>query len=185
MSHYTHHSDHELVRYIAQGEQAALTELYERYWKKLLTRALVLLRSQEEAEEVVQDIFVTIWKKAAVLEIHHSVGTYLGAMLQYQSFKVLAERKRERDKKQTLPALSEADHSTQEWLSFEALQKELEMAVSKLPDQCQLIFRMSREDGLTDKQIAAELDISVNTVRTQKHRALQKLKTSLNIFFVL
>lgn len=185
MPNYFQHTDHELVRAIAHGEEAALTELYERYWKKLLTRAFVLLQSQEEAEEVVQDIFVTLWKKAATLTIEHTVATYMGAILQYDCFKVLASRKRDRERQQQTSPVVAIDNSTEEWLAFEALQEQLEKAVSALPDQCQLIFRMSREGDLTDKQIAAELDISVNTVRTQKHRALQKLRTSLNSFFIL
>lgn len=185
MSTYFQHTDHDLVRSIAQGEEAALSELYERYWKKLLHRALVLLNNQEEAEEVVQDIFVAIWKKAERIEIKNGVATYLSAMLHYHCFEHLANRKRERKRKQGLPQIAEADDGTREYLAFESLQEELEKAVSALPQQCQLIFRLSREEGLTDKQIAAELDVSVNTVRTQKHRALQKLKTSLNGFFIL
>jgi len=99
--------------------------------------------------------------------------------------KNLLIKKRKKEIELSLPHLQKADDSTREYLRFEDLQRELEAAVSALPDQCQLIFRLSREEGLSDKQIAQQLDLSVNTIRTQKHRALQKLKTSLNSFFML
>lgn len=77
------------------------------------------------------------------------------------------------------------DYSTQHWLDFDYLREELEAAISRLPEKCQLIFRMSREDELDDKVIAEKLHISVNTVRTQMYRALQKLKASRNFLFLL
>jgi len=82
--------------------------------------------------------------------------------------------------------LEMADLSTLQWLDFEALREELEKAVTQLPEKCRLIFRLSREQHLSDKEIAQELHLSVNTVRTQMQRALQKLKTAINtinIFF--
>src|SRR5699024_9510690 len=103
----------------------------------------------------------------------------------YRCFKALAKRRNLRQKINTDEQPEFPDFSTQEWLDFEDLQQELEEAVSRLPEKCQLIFRMSREQYLSDKDIAQELDLSVNTVRTQMHRALQKLKTSLSSFFLL
>ena len=179
------YSDDQLVQLLRENDESAFNELYERYWKKLLIRAHLLLQSPQDAEEVVHDIFVSLWNKRATLLIHHSPQTYLGAMLQYACFKVLAERKRKRvyTTSEELPELYDA--TTQEYLEFAQLQRELESAVQQLPEKCQLVFRMSREQGLTDKEIAAELDVSVNTVRTQMHRALGKLKNSLDSFFVL
>ncbi|MBN8837195.1 MAG: RNA polymerase sigma-70 factor [Sphingobacteriia bacterium] len=185
MKSYCTYDDGTLVRLIASDGEAAFAELYDRYWIRLLSRAKVLLNSSVEAEEVVQDVFVTLWKKAATIKFEKTVASYLSAMLQYACFKRLAEAKRSHEITTDLSPMETADDSTREYLQFEALQKELEAAVSELPEQCQLIFRLSREEGLSDQQIADELDLSVNTVRTQKHRALKKLKTSLNSFFLL
>jgi RNA polymerase sigma-70 factor (family 1) len=170
---------------LSQGEEGAFTELYERFWKRLLVRAQMMLNNYEEAEETVHDIFVKLWRKRATIIIEHSIHTYLSSVLRYDCFRKLADQKRKKEKALSLAAMTDADDSTREYLDFEALQKELETAISALPEQCQLIFRLSREEGLTDKQIAKELDVSVNTIRTQKHRALKKLKSSLNSFFLL
>jgi RNA polymerase sigma-70 factor (family 1) len=179
------YSDEQLLSLLKDNDETAFTELYDRYWKKLLVRANLLLNSTEDAEELVHDIFVNLWKKRETIHITHSFHTYIAAMLRYACFRTLAERRRKRmtDSSTELPETS--DNHTQEWLDFEYLQQELEAAVGQLPEKCQLIFRLSREQGLSDKEIAAQLDISVNTVRTQMHRALVNLKGNLNSFFLL
>jgi RNA polymerase sigma-70 factor (ECF subfamily) len=77
------------------------------------------------------------------------------------------------------------DAVTQEWLDYAQLREQLEKAVRLLPEQGQLIFRLSREQGLSDKEIAARLGIALSTVRTQMYRSLRKLKIALDHFFLL
>ncbi len=182
MDVYRSHTDEYLFTLLQYKDEKAFTELYSRYWKKLLVRANILLYSQEDAEEAVHDIFVGLWTKKTQLHIRHSFHTYIAAMLKYSCFKILAKR-RLRGINKTIEDLEAVDCTTQQWLDFEELQEELEMAVDRLPEKCQLVFRLSREKYLSDKEIADDLDISVNTVRTQMHRALQKLKASLSYFF--
>jgi RNA polymerase sigma-70 factor (ECF subfamily) len=185
MASYSLYTDEQLFSLLDGNDEEAFTELYNRYWKRLLVRAKLLLNSYEDAEELVHDIFVSLWKKRSTLTIKYSFHTYIAAMLQYGCFKVLANRKRQRIRQISGELPEKEDLSTQQWLDFEQLRQELEAAVGQLPDKCRLIFRLSREQGLTDKEIAQKLEISVNTVRVQMHRALAKLKTSLNSFFFL
>lgn len=185
MSPYQSHTDEQLFSLLRKDEEKAFTELYERYWKRLLIRAKVLLNSSEDAEELVHDIFVRIWKGRHTLVINSTFRTYIAAALQYGCFEVLANRKRQRRRQMTGEVPEIADFSTQQRLDFDSLREELEAVISDLPDKCQLIFRLSRTEGLSNKEIADQLDISVNTVRTQMHRALGKLKASLNLFFLL
>ncbi len=185
MRSYHSYDDEYLFVLLKEGDEKAFTELYDRYWKKLLVRANILLRSQEDAEELVHDIFVKLWNKREKLHILNSFKTYVAAMLQYGCFRVLAKRRQHRRNEMTGEVPEPADLSTQQWLDFEDLREELEIAVSRLPERCKLIFRLSREDELSDKEIAQELQLSVHTVRTQMHRALQKLKTAINIFSFL
>lgn len=185
MHSYSSYTDENLFSLLQNDDEKAFTELYDRYWKKLLVRANILLNSHEDAEELVHDIFVTLWKKRNSIHILHSFHTYITAMLQYGCFKILATRKKQRIKKISGEMVEKEDYSTQHWLDFDYLREELEAAISRLPEKCQLIFRMSREDELDDKVIAEKLHISVNTVRTQMYRALQKLKASRNFLFLL
>lgn len=179
------HTDVELVELLKAGNEVAFDEIYERYWDKLLFRAKVILDSDEDAEEAVHDIFVILWKKKASIDIRHTFNTYIAAMLRYRCFKILASRRQRNQgcNESDLPEIS--DNATQNYLDFENLREQLEKAVTGLPEKCQLIFRLSREEGLTDKQIASKLNLSANTVRTQMQRALRKLRTSLDTFFIL
>jgi RNA polymerase sigma-70 factor (ECF subfamily) len=185
MELYTTHTDEHLFSLMQKDDEKAFTELYGRYWKKLLVRANLLLNSQEDAEEIVHDIFVNLWRKRATLHILHSFHTYIAAMLQYGCFSVLAKRRRLCIIKITEEVNQTGDLSTQQSLEFDDLREKLEVAVRRLPDKCQLIFRLSREQSLSDKEIAQKLHLSVNTVRTQMHRALQRLKISLSNFLYL
>ncbi|HMR17764.1 MAG TPA: RNA polymerase sigma-70 factor [Sphingobacterium sp.] len=182
---YHSYTDEYLFSLLQNDDEKAFTELYNRYWKKLLVRALMILNVQEEAEEIVHDVFVTLWKKRATLSILNSFRTYMGAILKYRCFEVLAKRSQAREKASIDNIVEQEDLSTQQWLDFKYLREELEEAICQLPEKCQLIFRLSREQYLSDKEIAEKLDISVNTVRVQMHRALRKLKSSLNSFFCL
>lgn len=183
MDIYAKHTDETLFSLMQENDEKAFTELYDRYWLRLLTRANFLLNSQEDAEETVHDIFVCLWRKRKTLHILHSFHTYISAMLHYDCLKVLAKRKRLRAKELVGVAAEKVDISTEQWLAFGELREEMEAVISKLPDRCQLIFRLSREQFLSDKEIARKLDLSVNTVRTQMHRALQRLRTSLSFLF--
>lgn len=178
---YSSHTDEQLFQLLKVSDEGAFTELYERYWKKLLIRAQLLLESHEEAEELVHDIFVKLWKKRETIVIEHRFHTYIAAVLKYDTFKCLAQRKA---KRAVAPSMVEpTDHSTQNWLDYAQLREELEKAVRQLPDQCRLIFRLSREQGMSDREIAIQLRVSTNTVRTQMYRALKRLKASLNLFY--
>lgn len=156
----------------------AFRVLYDRYWKQLLVKANYLLRSNEDAEDVVHDIFVDLWTRKAELAIENTFRAYICAAVNYLCLRKIAQRK-----VVTLDPVSykyeSADLTTQQCLSLRELQSRFNIALNQLPEKCRLIFRMSREEGMTDKQIASELDLSLHTIRTQIHRAITKLKFSI------
>lgn len=181
-------SDEELLQRLQLNRDAtAFTSLYERYWEKLVTLAYIRLQSTMDAQEVVQEVFLDIWKRSDNIHIRHSFHTYISAALKYKIITFLARRKQETDR-QAMLNQSETDTSTEQWLSYQQLRDELENTVRALPEKCQLVFRLSRENGLSEKQIAATLNISVKTVEAHMSRALRSLRTSLRhlyFFFFL
>lgn len=178
MNKYIAYTDENLLSLIKDDDVTAFRVLYNRYWKQLLVKANCLLRSNQDAEDVVHDIFVDIWKRKAGLRLENTFRTYISAAVHYACLRKVAERK-------VVPfylandQYESPDLSTQHYLSLRDIQHQFDLALNELPEKCRLIFRMSREGGMTDKQIARQLDLSLPTIRTQMHRAITKLKFSL------
>lgn len=180
---YQSHRDECLLPLIANNDERAFQELYARHWKKLLVHALIKLGSPEEAEEVVQTVFINFWRRRHTLQLRFTLSTYLAAMLKYEIIDYLARQRKEQALKRALiPEQQITDHSTIERLDFEDLQEEIERTISALPEKCRLVFRLSREEGLSGKQIATSLHISPKTVEAHMSKALKLLKASLRQF---
>lgn len=184
MNTYRSYSDSELLVLLKVGDQAAFTEIYNRYWEKMVTIAYVKLQSTEDAKEVVQDLFVDIWNRRAVCEIHYSLHTYISGALRYKIYSCIATRQKEHQKIRQLPA-QDICNNTEEWLSYETLKEDLERAVLELPEKCRLVFRLSREGGFSNQEIAAALHISSKTVENHMTKALERLHAALKSFLLL
>jgi RNA polymerase sigma-70 factor (family 1) len=183
MSAYNNLPDNELYALLAQDNEEAFTLLYHRYWKRMLYKAMQKLQSDTDAEEVVQETFIDIWKSRHRIALKHTFHTYLAAIVRYKVMaKMAANKKQAQDHIADIQELHIVDNSTQQWLSFHELQGEIETAIKALPEKCQIIFRMSREAGMSDRQIAQDLDISQKTVEAHITRALKSLRTSINQF---
>lgn len=184
--HKCQNSDEELLQKLQLDRDAvAFTTLYERYWEKLVTIAYLRLQCTMDAQEVVQEVFLDIWKRSENIQIRHTFNTYISAALKYKILTLLAKRKNEMNR-QAMIDLLETDSSTEQWLSYQQLRDELESTVQSLPEKCRLVFRLSREKGLSEKQIAETLNISLKTVESHMSRALKTLRASLrhlHIFF--
>ncbi|HEY8956308.1 RNA polymerase sigma-70 factor [Chitinophaga sp.] len=184
--HKCQKSDEELLQKLQLDRDAvAFTILYERYWEKLVTIAYLRLQSTMDAQEVVQEVFLDIWKRSENIQVRHTFHTYISAALKYKILTLLAKRKNEMNRQAKID-LPETDSSTEQWLSYQQLKDELESTVQSLPEKCRLVFRLSREKGLSEKQIAETLNISLKTVESHMSRALRTLRASLrhlHIFF--
>jgi len=180
MALFSSHTDEQLLQLMQDGEEAAFTELYNRYWEKLFVRAMMQLKSAEDAEELLHDVFARLWRRRGTIRLQYGFHTYMAAALKYEVLHVLADRKKKRVKdKVAAQGLSFLDHSTEQRLDFLDLQRQLEASVRQLPGKCQLVFRLSREKGLSEKEIAENLRVSPKTVQNHIHRALQTLKNAL------
>jgi RNA polymerase sigma-70 factor (ECF subfamily) len=189
MSTYGFHTDEQLIELLKSGDDIAFTVLYDRFWEKLLERAISRLKSTEEAREVVQNAFIRLWNRRERLDIKYSFYTYMAAVLKYEILRKLVERKKMRQMSEDLAAnlasISLTVSPTEQQLDFKDLQQRLEESIVNLPEKCRLIFKLSREKGMSNKEIAASLNISPKTVEAHISNAIKKLRSSLNLFFVL
>lgn len=178
---YNQYTDDELLAKLRESRQQALVALYNRYWDKLFVAAGNLLESAEEAEECVQNVFVGLWKRRESLQLTHKLSTYLATAVKYQALTALAHRKREREYLSHQVHVPEpmANTSPEEELFAKELKQRIEAHINLLPPQCQLVFRMSREQDKPVKTIARELGLSENTVKMHLKNANRKLRGDL------
>jgi RNA polymerase sigma-70 factor (ECF subfamily) len=179
---YSQLTDNDLLLLIKESNQAALTALISRYWDRLLAIAKNYLDVLEEAEECLQDVFFNFWKRRENLELKYSLATYLSVAVRYQSRYILQKQYRELQRAKSIPVLTEASStpSPEELLLEKELFEKLEQTVKQLPEKCRIVFRMSREDGKSHKEIAAALGISENTVENHISRALKDVRNNLS-----
>lgn len=185
MGQYKTFTDGELLAALKQGDQTAFIEIYDRYWDKLFSMAGHKLEQLEDAEEVVQNIFISLWNRRQTLTITSTLNSYLAVSVKYRVIKVLEKQHYQKKYRDSLGREVMLDDSTREWLEFTALKEQLEQLVKALPDKCQLVYRMSREEGFSQKEIAGKLDISEKTVEAHMGKALKAIRSGLNIFIFM
>ena len=158
-----------------KGNKDDLRPLFDRYYVLLCRYVNTLVDDEAAAEDIVQGIFIYIWDHRRDIVITHSVRTYLFAACHNKALNHL------RDRRKFTRFEPEQHDSVYEEMSVETddLHRLIEEAVMSLPEKCGKIFRMSREEELSYKEIAKREGIAVKTVEAQIHTALKRLKKYL------
>lgn len=181
------HTDHELVVLMQQGNIPAFDEIYEKYWAKLYAYAYNRLREKEVCEEITQEVFISLWANRTTLHITTSLSGYLFQAVKYQMLNFMKSTQVRNSYIDSFNHFREHlfDDSTNEQMALTDLKMMLEKSISELPDKCQEVFRLSRIDHLSIKEIALQLDISHKTVENHLTKALKHLRGSLGDFLVM
>jgi len=172
------YSDHQLVDSLQQGNEAAIAEIYTRYWKKLLAIAYNHLKDKALAEEVVQEVLIKLWDRRAQLQIQ-SLPDYLATAVKYSVFRALHRQKRKEAITQTIFRIHDQYEFDEQRIYARFLQHYINGEVEKLPEKCQLVFKYSRQQGMSVVQIAQKLNIAEKTVETHLTKALKFIRISL------
>ena len=177
--------DAELVQALQKGDEPAFAEIYNRYGFQLLEQAFRKVNSREAAEEIVQDLFVTLWHKRETAEIL-KLKEYLGSAIRYKVINLI-KNKLTHDGFVAYSRMlaSEADHKTEHDLAAADLSGALNRGLAQLPGHTREIFQLSRMEHQTVPQIAVRLKVSTKTVEYHLTRALKLLRVSLKDFLVL
>lgn len=154
--------------------------MYRRFYQRLASFAYRFTQSSDKAEEVVSDVFYKLWKNRKNIEITSSLQSYLFTSVRNKCLDKLRVENRVShcDDSVLLNYRSTISTPLQHTLG-EELRKRIEIAIEALPRDRKRIFRLSRDNGLKYKEIAALLDISIKTVETQMGRALKFLRGEL------
>ncbi len=180
MRHLDELSDKNLVDLCREGDTKAFEELYNRYWCKLYSSAFKRIRVREVAEEIVQELFTSLWLNREKLVIHTSFQNYLYSSVRYLVFAYFSkEYSRKSYEEFALGKVSIYDNSTEEVIALHDLGKNLDAELSHLPGRCRSVFELSRKQYKSNKEIASVLGISEKTVENQLTKALRILRVNL------
>ncbi len=181
------YSDLGLFQKLKDGDKLALELIYKKYFTGLYYYAKKIVGNKTIAKDIVQDSFLKIWENKTSISIQTSLSAYLYKSIYNNSLNYLKHmqviEKHKDSKKMQLEYAKEyysmsGEHG-QSILIANELSQEIENAIENLPKKCKKIFKLSRLDGLKNREIADQLNISVNTVQTQMSIALKKLRSDL------
>lgn len=168
-------SDEVLLNRFYRGEETAFNLIFKRYSTLLYASAYNLFRDKQACEDMVQELFIELWEKRDSLKIR-SLKSFLfvciknKALMAIRSGKVMISD----DILSELCSKHETDHT----IIVKELAEILNQSINKLPKKCQVVFKLSRIEHLSNREIAEKLNVSIKTVENQMTIALSRLKTS-------
>ncbi|MCC8426467.1 RNA polymerase sigma factor [Mucilaginibacter sp. UR6-11] len=179
---YGTYTDNELAVLLKGGDQDAFTEIYNRFFGLLYIHACKRLKSDEEAKDIIQDLFAALWNKRESLQFGTELASYLYAAVRNRILNLAA---RSGIESRYMGTLKDFTGTEQVQSDFQIREKQLtqiiEREIGNLPPKMREIFLMSRTQGYSHKEIAEQLNISEHTVRTQVKNALRILRTKLGL----
>lgn len=186
MSSYNTYSDNELINLLNTDDERILVEIYDRYWDKMLAVAFNRLDNLEEAEECVQDVLYKFWKLRSAFKLQsEKLSSYLARAIRNQTFNVLEQRHRKRVNLAEYDVESVDLMSPERQLILQELQQHIDNAIKSLPSQCQLVFVLNKNHGLSTKEIANNLNLSENTVKSHLKKAKKDLGNNTELLTTL
>lgn len=170
--------DSELVQRLQQGEAQAMEEIYNRYWKRLLAVAFGIMRDKDDAQEIVQRVFINLWDKKESLQINN-LSAYLATAVRYTVYSHIQSNNRKKEVGRIYIEKRQTKDDSEEKIYALFLKNNIDNIVDKLPDRCKLVFVYSRKYGKTIPEIATELNIAEKTVESHLTKALKRVRISL------
>ena len=165
---------------LTTGDITAFEMIFRTYYQPLCNYAYTFLQDREEAEEIVQSTFTSIWEKHSTLSIRTSAKAYLYAMVRNACLNVIKHEKIKQKHVVEEVALSPRSHdSVTSTVTSTELEARIQQALEELPEQCRLVFKMSRFEELKYNEIAEQLNISVKTVENHIGKALKIMRDQL------
>ena len=178
-------ADEMLLKFLIISDELAFQEIYQRYWRQLYYAALSKINNKEVAEDIIQTVFTDLWEKREQHSIKN-ISAYLGTSVKYQ---VINYIKSGISKKAHLSNISESRKTEENKNELALLVKELneaiDKAINRLPQKTQTIFRLSRFERHSNKQISRMMDVSEKAVEYHITQSLRALRLYLKSFMLV
>ena len=172
-------TDKELIEEIKEGKAKAFDQLYEAYGHKLYLFALSILKSKEDAEEVVQNTYLKIWEKRKSIDSDHSFKSFLFTVAYNLIVDLLRERLKERKYRENILNKATSNYNIDEAIEFGDLLEHVQQIIKELPPRKNEIYQLSRVNHLSYAEIAEKLNISVKTVENSINFSINFIKKRL------
>ncbi|MFZ4262788.1 RNA polymerase sigma factor [Sphingobacterium sp. HJSM2_6] len=182
MADYTKYDENHLITLLQKQDQLAYTEIYTRFWPILFRHARRMLQDDDEATDIVQDIFVKLWERSSSLSMS---GTLSGYLYSATKNRVIDRINRHKLEKRYLDSLEDflniGETITDDTILASELALRIEQEVSKLPKKMQRILRMRQEAAHSYKEIAKTVGTSEGNVKKQLYNAMKLLRSKFDI----
>jgi RNA polymerase sigma-70 factor (ECF subfamily) len=177
MFNYGVYTDEQLTALLKEGDHAAYTEIYRRYWKKLLLIAWNHSKDQLAAKDIVHDVFISLWERYTDVEINN-LSAFLATSVKFTVYKYYQKEQRRNDL-----ALQNYEYeitvNDEDKLDAIFLQEYVNGIVEKMPEKCRLVFGYSRNLGMKNSEIATKIQITEKGVEANLTRALRIIRGEL------
>lgn len=169
----------DLLARLKTDDKAAMQLLFQRYYSLVCTRIHKIIKDKARVEDVAQEVFIKIWEKRQDLNIQISFEGYIQKMAFNEAISYIRKHKKHLYEEEPTPQHFAPVVSSEQQLLQNELQDKITQAINLLPNRCRLIFQLSRFEGLSYREIAEKLDISVKTVENQMGKALRILRQQI------
>jgi RNA polymerase sigma-70 factor (ECF subfamily) len=172
----------ELVKLLKKGDMAAFDAIYNSYCHKLHEFVIRYVKLEEDAEGIVQEVFIKIWNARGKIDVYASFESFLFTIAYNSTMSLLRKRVSETNSREYLKSQQQIDTADQviDEILFKELDSKVQSLLKKLPPRRKEIYLLSREEGLTHKEIAKKLSISENTVKNHLVTSLKYLKSHID-----
>ena len=178
------YTDQELLDAMRHDDEKAFAELFQRYWRKVHAMAYARVRSKEVTEEIVQDLFVSLWDKRATVTINH-LPSYLFQAVKFKAITYI-ESKLVQEKywnyyKRFVP---QKENATDMAVGYNDLVQAIEEGMAQLPEKSKKVFRLNRLEGHSIAEIASSLNLSEKAIQYHLTQSVKKLRIHLKNYIL-
>jgi len=179
MKDYSQYSDEELMHEIKAGNMLAFDELYRKYIRRLYRFSYSILKSREEAENIVQNVFLNLWQNREKAEKISSVKYYVFTIAYNSAISIIRKKARESQFIEYVKTLQDMKEPVDLQFEYKELDERVSAIINSLPVRQKEVYQLHRIEGLKYAEISERLNISINTIENHMSRALKTIREKL------
>ena len=177
------YSDEELIQEIKAGNMLAFDALYKKYSRRLYKFGFSILKSLEETENLIQDVFINLWENRHKVEKDSSVKSYVFTIAYNSAISVIRKKVRESQFIEYLKSIQEVNGEAADVkIEYDELKNKLDNIIQTLPPRQKEVYMLHRVEGLKYSEIAKRLNISENTIENHMSRAIKTIREKIGNF---